>query len=141
MADTDVRAVRRLPVVVKRTDSSAVFATIMEEHARNVRAGGAEYVRAVALTVYNRIRARTPVDEGALRTAWRYRANPARIRISNSKEYAGVVEFGGYRGVGPRTVAGNGGIYSRQAPRGMVRITVATFPQITARVAREVGFR
>ena len=44
-----------------------------------------------------------------------------RVIISNNMPYARVVEYGEIKGDGPKTVGG----YSKQAPRGMVRVTLA----------------
>jgi|GEM_PF-2962047 len=41
--------------------------------------------------------------------------------IENPFVYGPVLEEGRYRGVGPRTKAGEGGIYSRQAPKGIIK--------------------
>lgn len=82
-----------------------------------------------------------PVDTGALKA----NRSPA-VAVSRGTRitwstgytlpYAGVLEYGGYPGVGPKTVAlgggdlgagfvGGAGIYSRQAPLGWVRKALA----------------
>jgi hypothetical protein len=43
------------------------------------------------------------------------------LTIGTDFVYAPVLDFGGYPGVGPRTVAGSGGIFSRQAPAGIIQ--------------------
>jgi hypothetical protein len=40
--------------------------------------------------------------------------------FENLTPYGEVLDLGGYRGVGPRTVASTGGIFSRQAPYGVL---------------------
>ena len=84
-----------------------------------------------------RIMGYTPVDTGRLRNSWRSRkVHATEGRVSTDVEYAPVVEYGGYKGVGPRTVqagpfafgmdlVAGPGIYSTQAPGGMVRKAMA----------------
>lgn len=55
-----------------------------------------------------------------------------KVLFGNSRPYAFVLEYGHYEGVGPRTVAGtyggesrHSGIFSRQAPQGMLGIMEA----------------
>lgn len=96
------------------------------------------YVKEIAYRVRTRLRAYTPVDTGRLVGNW---AGPTKTAdneytVSNDTPYAAVVEYGGYPGVGPRTVELQGrdlgegynaepGIYSLQAPHGMVRRALA----------------
>ena len=89
-----------------------------------------DMLRVAAQNMWDGITSKTPVDTGRLRSAWNP-SMPVRsfgigkvLTIRNSLPYAPVVEYGRYPGVGPKTVAANDGIYSRQAPRGMMRITV-----------------
>lgn len=44
-----------------------------------------------------------------------------RVFYTNNMPYINTLEYGGYRGVGPKTVAAGGGIYSDQRPGGWVR--------------------
>lgn len=83
--------------------------------------------------------ATTPVDTGALRESWSpvtQGRDALTWRVSTDLPYAPVLEYGGYPGVGPKTVAlgggtigagflGEAGIYSRQAPLGWVRRALA----------------
>lgn len=50
-------------------------------------------------------------------------SNWTEMTLTNNLPYAHVVEFGGYPGDGPNTVGG----YSKQAPKGMVRVNVMRF--------------
>ena len=76
----------------------------------------------------------TPVDTGLLRSAWQgpIRIGFAHYELRNNIIYGPVVEFGGYKGVGPKTaeigaillpagIAVNAGIYPIQRPHAMVR--------------------
>lgn len=46
--------------------------------------------------------------------------------LTNNLPYANVIEYGGYPGDGPNTIGG----YSRQAPAGIVRITIKQFNKL-----------
>lgn len=108
-------------------------------------------VRLLALHIFTGVVQKTPVDEGYLRAAWNISLNEPvfittpgdqgsnnlpqdlgwfpRIYITNGLPYAAVVEYGLYRGIGPKTEEGTnpitgGGIFSRQAPAGMVEVTL-----------------
>jgi hypothetical protein len=84
-----------------------------------------------------------PVDTGASRAGWEgpSKVGDAHYRLSNNYDYAGVIEHGGYPGVGPKTeqvsahvlshgIAVNGGIYPSQRPAAPVRrgISARTLP-------------
>ena len=75
-----------------------------------------------------------PVDEGTSRAAWAgpTRRGHAHYRLSNAMPYAGVIEFGGYPGIGPKTIeipnvifpgglSVEGGIFPSQKPAAPVR--------------------
>jgi len=79
-----------------------------------------------------------PIDTRALQKSRTRVHKRGKLRWSTEypKDYAGVLEFGGYPGVGPRTMkAGPGdlgagftaraGVYSKQAPLGWVRKALA----------------
>jgi hypothetical protein len=84
------------------------------------------YVAETAVDIEGDIREATPVDTGALRASWhRQRMEAAHWRIATNLHYAVTVEYGLYARVGPGTVESDGGIYSRKAPAGMMRITLA----------------
>lgn len=95
-----------------------------------------------------------PVDTGASRAAWQgpSKVGHAHYRLRNDYDYAAVIEYGGYPGVGPKTervgshvlpggVAVNGGIYPSQRPAAPVRraISKRTLPlnDAVARVLRQ----
>ena len=99
--------------------------------ARYIAASGQD-VEAATLQVATEVLADTveawPVDSGASRAAWwgPRRIAPAAFQIGNPVVYAKVLEYGGYRGVGPKTEARGGtqlagvgavapGIFSTQA--------------------------
>jgi len=64
---------------------------------------------------------RTPVDTGYLKSAWTPLIKlGSGISFGNYAPYAGIVEYGLYPGLGPKTVEFRGRIYSSQAPGGMV---------------------
>jgi len=74
-----------------------------------------------AITIRNLVIGRTPVDTGALKSSWSaVKRTSGGFSFENDKEYAVIVEEGRYTGLGPRTVRQQGGIYSRQAPGGML---------------------
>lgn len=81
----------------------------------------------VVLEAHNSIVAKTPVDKGNLQGSWQVdKANPKwgeAVMIYTGEVYAPVVEYGLYPAVGSKTVDSGDGIYSRQAPQGMVRLT------------------
>lgn len=75
-----------------------------------------------------------PVRTGASRAAWQgpIKVSEAHYRVQNPIDYAPVIEYGGYRGVGPKTerqpaqilqgdVEINSGIFPTQRPHAPVR--------------------
>lgn len=95
-----------------------------------------------------------PVDTGASRAGWQgpTKVGHAHYRLRNDYDYAAVIEYGGYPGVGPKTervgshvlpggVAVNGGIYPSQRPAAPVRraISKRTLPlnDAVSRVLRQ----
>ena len=79
-----------------------------------------------------------PVDTGASRAGWQgpTKVGHAHYRLRNDYDYAPVIEYGGYPGVGPKTekvgshvlpggVAVNGGIYPSQRPAAPVRQAIS----------------
>jgi len=122
----------------------------------------------VLLKLFGAVIKSTPVAEGRARGAWNTGINnvsldnqanapkgqaPLRrsaeklrpsemedtIYFSNNLPYISALEFGEYPGVGPKTVQGAGGIYSKQAPSGMVRQNIARFSNLIAREAARVN--
>ena len=99
---------------------------------RYIQASGRE-ADATVLEIATEVLADTveawPVDSGASRAAWwgPTRIAPASYQIGNPYVYAKLLEYGGYEGVGPKTVRFGGttlpggqninaGIYSSQVP-------------------------
>lgn len=124
-----------------------------ESHLRQfgarVRARGNDVVRTQMQDIRNVIIETSPVDTGALRSHW-IPVTPRGDLVwgtGNDREYAPILEYGGYPGVGPRTIAaGPGpigdeftagrGIYSKQAPLGWVRYAlVRAKPQYLQRLS------
>lgn len=119
-----------------------------------------DVVRVLSFQIFSGVVMKTPVDLGHLRAAWNMSLNtedyvtsagqrgnnslPADlgrwpiVYITNGLPYAAVVEYGLYPGIGPKTVSGEnpttgGGIFSKQAPVGMVEVTLA---EVQAGMAR-----
>jgi len=79
--------------------------------------------RAVSLEMFSRIVVRTPVDTGRLRGHWQISPNimlGKKTYISNNLPYAIPIEDG----------------HSKQAPTGMVKVTVAEFGSIVRDAAK-----
>lgn len=120
-----------------------------------------DMVRYLSLHIFTQVVQRTPVDEGYLRAAWNISLNKPvyitvpgdsgsnslpkdlgwfpQVHITNGLPYAGVVEYGLYPGIGPKTVEGTnpttgGGIFSRQAPVGMVEVTLASIEKFFSQI-------
>jgi hypothetical protein len=75
-----------------------------------------------ATTLRNLVIGGTPVgDTGDLKKSWSAVERTATgFTFGTDKDYATVLEEGGYTGVGPRTIALADGIFSRQAPGGII---------------------
>ncbi len=56
------------------------------------------------------------------------------ITFTNNLPYANVIEFGGFRGNGPKTAGG----FSKQAPAGVVRVNAVRFQQLINEEAAKV---
>jgi hypothetical protein len=68
---------------------------------------------------------RTPVSDrrhaGRLKRSWQSsQLSQMEREFRSGLGYSGTIEIGGYPGVGPRTVAMQGGIFSQQAPGGIL---------------------
>ena len=93
----------------------------------------------IALRVHSGIVAKTPVGAThRLQRGWKSPVRFGRLafKIATNVPYAPILEYGGYTGVGPKTVKSSprifgsgitvgGGIFSTQAPHGMIRRTFA----------------
>ncbi len=89
-----------------------------------------------AETVRNVIRGRTPVGvretRGQAKQSWSdVTLTSNGYSFESPLSYINVLEEGLYPGVGPRTVAAEGGIFSRQAPGGILNWLVSDENQIT----------
>jgi hypothetical protein len=74
-----------------------------------------------ATTLRNLVIGRTPVASGELKRSWSsVERTSTGFTFGTDKEYAVILEEGRYQTAGPRTVASEGGIYSRQAPGGII---------------------
>lgn len=89
---------------------------------------------------------RGPIDKDGSSTAGRI-AEETNLKftigpdfyMTSTLAYIGVLEYGGYPGVGPKTVEKNGGIFPKQADEGMVRINVARFRPTVEKIAKELA--
>jgi hypothetical protein len=78
-------------------------------------------VQDVAKTLRNLVIGRTPVLTGALKKSWSTVSRTSvGFTFGTDLDYAQILEEGLYRGVGPRTVASGSGVFSRQAPSGII---------------------
>lgn len=82
-------------------------------------------LRDLALTLRRLVKGGTPVGigptKGELKASWtEVEKTSTGFTFGTDKEYSEVVEEGKYTNVGPRTMKFQGGIYSRQAPGGMI---------------------
>lgn len=121
-------------------------------------------VRQVTIKLYSAIILASPVDTGRFRMNWQattdtpatgviigndpsgsrainaatnFVTNSAQwdeFRFTNNLPYAAVIEFGGYPGDGPNTTGG----FSKQAPQGVVRVTVTRFQRLIDEAAAKV---
>ena len=79
-----------------------------------------------------------PVDTGASRAAWQgpTKVGHAHYRLSNLMDYAWVIEYGGYPGIGPKTervgahvlpggIQVGGGIFPKQRPAAPLRRAIS----------------
>jgi hypothetical protein len=127
------------------------WAADIDKAADKLKVGVSTMVRLISLYIFRGVVLKTPVDQGYLRAAWNISLNEPkfittpgekgsselsenlgffpRVYITNGLPYAAVVEYGLYRGLGPKTREGSnpttgGGIFSSQAPVGMVEVTL-----------------
>ncbi|MBI4962499.1 MAG: HK97 gp10 family phage protein [Desulfomonile tiedjei] len=71
-------------------------------------------------TMLGEIQGRSPYWTGALTRSWKEETTEKGFTVGTDLPYAIVLEEGRYKGVGPRTAASGGGIYSRQAVGGII---------------------
>lgn len=66
------------------------------------------------------LQGKTPVDTGKTRSAWTSVNTQFGLSFTNPAAAAKYLEEGLYKGVGPKTVATEKGIFSTQAPEGII---------------------
>ena len=130
---------------------AARFSSEMRRYAQRVQTDGATATRAQMTEVRQVLIVTSPVDTGFLQAHWgpvMEQSAGQRIAyvVENPTEYGPILEYGGYRRAGPRTIALGGGdlgegfvagagIYSQQAPLGWVRRALAgAWPQFQVRL-------
>lgn len=90
----------------------------------NIESKIEKQVEDVTFEVFDKVRTKSPVDTGAFRIAWKIEEAEDGYLIRNDLPYAHVIEYGLYPNP-PKNPTGktvNG--YSRQAPKGVARISV-----------------
>lgn len=127
------------------------WASDISKASKLLEIGVSDMVRLLSLHIFSGVVLKTPVDEGYLRAAWNISLNRAEfittpgekgssdlpnnlglfpaVHITNGLPYAAVVEYGLFRGIGPKTKTGanpttGAGNFSKQAPAGMVEVTL-----------------
>ena len=88
----------------------------------------------------------TPVDTGNAQAHWELnKVDKYEYEITNDVPYINVLEFGGYRGKGPKTRHGVSGYtvdyVSKQAPKGMVRRSIEKLLQKLKGAGTYVGIK
>lgn len=93
-----------------------------------------ESIKQTGQEILRRVQAKAPVRTGRARASWRFRIENDGLKyvIYSDLVYINKLEYGGYRGPGPRTrkpvqtaAAPMVPFVSKQAPSGMLRITLA----------------
>jgi len=99
-----------------------------ETYEDGLQFGIEEFTRAMHHAVVDHTPVDYVTDQGKEKTfddhiinQWGIEFEPLQGTVWNPSEYGHVLEGGLYPGTGPRTAAGPGGIYSRQAVGGMVQ--------------------
>ncbi|MBV7434492.1 HK97 gp10 family phage protein [Cardiobacteriaceae bacterium TAE3-ERU3] len=114
------------------------FASDVEKWVSKVNKALDATMRETVIEAHNGVKAHTPVDTGELRQSWGISDNDPRwgkaVSIWTDKEYAPVVEYGLYPGVGAKTTKVGSGIFSVQAPQGMVRITAKEMKSVAEKI-------
>ena len=137
---------------INMVPASMKFTSRMREVWHEVEVEGNKAVEAQTRNVRQMVIATTPVDTGRLKASWSPATNRGRLTwgFGTHLDYANKLEYGGYTGVGQRTMRLGGGdlgagfiaeagIYSRQAPLGFVRKALAkNAPQFLLRVENVV---
>jgi len=101
------------------TDDIAKFRAKVQARANSV-------IRKVGFDLHGRIVERTPVDTGRAKAGWSIDVRPDSTWIYNNVEYIVPLEYG----------------HSKQAPQGMVRLSIAdivnAWPDIVSEVKQEI---
>ena len=86
-------------------DVTREFSRIVTQYADRVGRDIDTEMREQAARLRNEIVRNWPVDTGVSRAAWQgpIKRGHAEYELTNNVVYAPVIEYGGYRGVGPRT--------------------------------------
>lgn len=141
------------------------FERSIENFIRKAKKNPEVVVRQVTIKLYSQIIMASPVDTGRFRMNWQAtyltpatgiligndpsgaRAIAAatnfvknspqwdEFRFTNNLPYAEAIEFGGYPGNGPNTTNG----FSKQAPQGVVRVTVSRFQRLIDEAAARMS--
>lgn len=77
----------------------------------------------------------TPVDTGKTKAAWSSVQRKGGVTFKNPEPAARVLEKGLYPGVGPKTINTGDGIFSTQAPEGIIR-PIITDSDTVGQIAR-----
>lgn len=142
----------------------ASFAVQVKQFADKTKKRQDQAVRKIILDVYSGIVHKNPVDTGQTQNNWNIGLNNVDpsiteeaiknsqtiigqalqvikqikagnvIYISNNLPWVRLLEFGGYPGGGPRTTPEG---FSRQAPNGMLRLTLREYPAIVTNGVEE----
>ncbi len=94
-------------------------------------------------TLRDMVRGRTPIGAPDRRTSGNLKRSWSTVefiggglsfagQFGTDVPYAETLELGLYHGVGPRTVAEGGGVYSRQAPGGMIAPIIGDEQRVNA---------
>lgn len=149
-----------------RTNGMAGWSLNLEEWAEKQKSRVIDIRRSFAFAIFSKVLYRTPVDSGRARQNWivtlndgslAYNPNAAKggrvnadgqrvifnargddsIIIQNNTPYVGKLEYGGYGQNSPSGKTVNG--YSKQAPHGMVGITMQEAGAVLNEAISEVG--
>lgn len=142
--------------------SMANFALDVQKFAESFDDGAEAAIRGTTIKLWSAIINMTPVDEGRARSSWFATGKQPSTKVSNTTDKQGAstinkaeqvvmsikdystftltnnlpyidkLEFGGY-GDGPKTTGG----YSKQAPAGMVRVSIMRFNKLLAEEAKK----
>lgn len=143
--------------------ATGLFANQVASFAKSAGISVDKATRGISISLFGSVIESSPVDTGRFRANWTAAgvspstittemtdksgraaigamesfilgaANANEFTLANNLPYAAKLEYGGY-GDGPETTGG----FSKQAPRGIVRVNVARFERIVEEEARKV---